>query len=106
MEVLWDIRFPTGIDSSLDRLKEFMGASAEEFGRGGLPIFDNEILDYEVKSLRSSPAGCSRYALSWAQILFLPTRLNQPRRQKKARSIRKRLAKRLVRAAGRRFWVG
>ena len=41
-----------------------MGASAEEFGRGGLPAFDDAVLDYEVKSLGSSLTSHSRYTLS------------------------------------------
>lgn len=106
MEVLWDIRVPADISHSLDRLKEFMAASAEEFGRGGLPSLDDEILDYEAKTLKGLLPHRVRCALTWGQVFFLPTRLNKPRRPKKARSIRKRLSKRLVRASGRRFWAG
>jgi hypothetical protein len=76
-----------------------------EFGRGGLSLLDDEILDYEAK-IATPETLTNRYRLSWDQVLFLPTRINRPRRAKKARSIRKRLSKRLVRAAGRRFWVG
>lgn len=76
-----------------------------EFGRGGLSSLDDEILDYEAKIV--TPENLTnRYRFSWDQVLFLPTRIDRPRRAKKARSIRKRLSKRLVRAAGRRFWVG
>lgn len=105
MEILWDVRFPADMSFSANKLKEFLGASAEEFGRGNLPIFNDEVLNYEIKNLGASPNGRLRYSLSWGQVLFLPTRLDRPRRQKKARGIRKRLAKRLVRSTGRRFWA-
>lgn len=63
-----------------------------------------------LKELRRGPAlparpTLARYTLAWAQVLFLPTRINKPRRPKRARGIRKRLAKRLVRVTGRRFWA-
>lgn len=82
-----------------------MAATIGEFGRGGAPSLEGEILDYEARSVFASSA-IDRYRFSWDQVLFLPTRINRPRRAKKARSIRKRLSKRLVRASGRRFWVG
>lgn len=49
--------------------------------------------------------GKALYRLTWKQVIFLPTAINQPRRAKRARGIRKRMAKRLVRTAGRRFWA-
>jgi hypothetical protein len=49
--------------------------------------------------------GVARYALTWRQVIFLPTALPRPRRAKRARGIKKRLAKRLVSLAGRRFWA-
>ena len=82
-----------------------MVSALSEFGRGGVPLLDDEILDYEAKALAATNHA-DRYRFSWDQVLFLPTRINRPRRAKKARSIRKRLSKRLVRASGRRFWVG
>lgn len=92
---------------SLDKIKEAMAAAAAEFGRGGLPNLEDEILAYEARSIgEGGRAGEDRYKFSWDQILFLPTRISKPRRRKKARSVRKRLSKRLVRASGRRFWVG
>lgn len=106
MEVLWDIRIPTELGYSLEKLKEVMAAAAGEFGRGSLPTLDDEILDYEAKTLKGLLPHRLRCTLTWGQVFFLPTKINRPRRHKKARSIRKRLSKRLVRAAGRRFWLG
>jgi hypothetical protein len=49
--------------------------------------------------------GVARYALTWRQVIFLPTAIPRPRRAKRARGIKKRQAKRLVALAGRRFWA-
>jgi len=105
MEILWDVRMPTSANSSMDTVKEAMAASLGEFGRGGLIALDDEMLAYEAKVLKGLPPHHSRYHLTWDQVLFFPTRIKRPRRPKKARSIRKRLAKRIVRTAGRRFWA-
>lgn len=103
--IIWDIRLPVSVSSSFEEVREAMAAAVGEFGRGGVPSLDDEILDYEAKA--TTPSNLiNRYRFSWDQVLFLPTRIDRPRRAKKARSIRKRLSKRLVRASGRRFWVG
>jgi hypothetical protein len=103
--LIWDIRLPISTNSSFEEIREAMAGAVGEFGRGGVPSLDDEILDYEAKAIAAADL-INRYRFSWDQVLFLPTRISRPRRAKKARSIRKRLAKRLVRASGRRFWVG
>lgn len=61
---------------------------------------------FSERATGASPAReLARYCLNWVQ--FLVTRLwrHNFRRNKRARTIRKRLAKRLVRSSQHRFWV-
>lgn len=79
-----------------------------EIGRGGALFLDEAAIGLESQLLSEAAflhkgRGGFRFTLMWGQVLFMPTRVSSPRKAKKARSIRKRLAKRLVRAAGRRF---
>ena len=82
-----------------------------EHGTDETSLLNDSLLEQEAKVWHlaldqpASELGATyeRYKLSWEQALFMPTRINRPRKTKKARSIRKRLAKRLVRVAGRRF---
>lgn len=104
LDIIWDVRLPLSVGFSFNEAKEALAAAVGEFGRGGMPGLEDEILEYEAKALVGLGAAQNRYKFSWEQVLFLPTRMNRPRRAKKARSIRKRLSKRLVRATGRRFW--
>lgn len=49
--LVWDIRLPTSVGSSFSEVKEAMAAALAEFGRGGVPHLDDEILDYEARAM-------------------------------------------------------
>jgi hypothetical protein len=107
-EPIWDIHTPELVSSSADDVRARLRALLPEIGRGAAASLDEAAIGFEAQRLHEAAgsyteAGSFRYMLLWGQVLFMPTRVNLPRKAKKARSIRKRLAKRLVRAAGRRF---
>ena len=78
-----------------------------DLGRGGgTPPRGLELdLAAHLVGVAPQPRGLARYALTWRQVIFLPTAIPRPRRAKRARGIKKRQAKRLVAQAGRRFWA-
>ena len=87
--------------------REALLALFADLGRGsGTPPRGLE-LDMAAHLVGVGPkaSGVARYALTWRQVIFLPTALARPRRAKRARGIKKRQAKRLVALAGRRFWA-
>jgi len=113
--VLWDVRAPRELGRTKEDLAQWLSASLLEFGSPDVAEAAPLVLEQALKDAVDLWAGLgatsawryrqAAYRFSWASVFFAPTRLSRPRRAKKARSIRKRLAKRLVRAAGRRFWV-
>jgi hypothetical protein len=87
--------------------REALLALFADLGRGGAHPPRGVELDVaaHLVGVGAKARGVARYSLTWRQVLFLPTAISRPRRAKRARGIRKRLAKRLVAATGRRFWA-
>lgn len=108
---VWDVGLPRGVagapEHAASRLLELFADLAPQ----GAPLPDGAEVAAEASlfaaALSRSPASTvARLHLTWGQVVFFPTLVATPRRTKRARSVRKRLAKRLVRLAGRRFFVG
>jgi len=112
-QLVWDIRNPAAVGLAFKEVQAALVTALADYGRGQVPVANFQIIAHEANlcAIQSRAAhkrptrALARYQLEWAQLIFTPTLVGRPRRAKKARSIRKRLAKRLVRAAGRRFWV-
>jgi len=105
--LVWDVPPQPQARGGLLGAREALLALFADLGRGEARPPRGLELDVAAHLVGVGPRarGVARYALTWRQVIFLPTALPRPRRAKRARGIKKRLAKRLVALAGRRFWA-
>jgi hypothetical protein len=109
-EIVYDLAIPRAVADTPETSRDFLIESAAEqlnvLGSTITPaLLEAETASLKAAAARTRSTSVARLSLTWAQALFLPTRAGSPRRTKKARSIRKRLAKRLVKLAGYRFFT-
>lgn len=105
--LIWDVPPQPKAEGGRAGARGALLALLADLGRGGATPPRGLELDTAAHLLGvgAGSRGVARYALTWRQVVFLPTALSRPRRAKRARGVRKRLAKRLVSLAGRRFWA-
>ena len=60
--LVWDIRLPASVGSSFCEVREAMAEALDEFGRGGVPHLDDEILDYEARAMCGSLEARYRFS--------------------------------------------
>jgi hypothetical protein len=105
-DVVWDLRLKPLLEGSYDTFCQTITNLLPDIAHSSIECFAKEALENELLKLYHTSfkiAGTTRVSLLWHQIFFMPTRTDRPRKRKRARGIRKRLAKRLVRTTGRRF---
>lgn len=103
--LIWDIKSEGLKTSDLSKARELLVLAFNDADcEGGIPP-EEAVLDAEAHAIAGTSFARwkARYKLLWGFVFFAPSAFNKPRRAKKARSIRKRIAKRLVRAVGQRF---
>ncbi len=104
--LVWDIKNMSQVSGGVSRIKEILAGAFEDACCDADSVPDEAVFEAEAHAIAGSlgERWKTRYKLTWHFIFFAPTAFNKPRRPKKARSIKKRLTKRLVKAVGHRFW--